>query len=91
MAIDFYCPHCGLHTLVDEPYVGQSGPCYRCGQLIQVDPSPALAASPSQVFAIAADQRFRLLLSAIVAVGIGLALTVLTLVIRLIEIGRAHV
>lgn len=87
MAIDFFCPHCGLHTLVDDPYVGQSGPCYRCGQPIQVVASPALSGfrSPASSPLIAGQQRLRLLLAAIVACGIGLALAVLMLVVRWIE------
>jgi len=39
--IPFTCPHCGLQTSVDERYAGQSGPCYRCGQMVTVPGGPA--------------------------------------------------
>jgi hypothetical protein len=42
MPVPFACPHCGRQTLVPEQYVGQSGPCAGCGQMITV----ALPGSP---------------------------------------------
>ncbi len=39
MPIHFICPHCGATTDVADQYVGQTGPCVRCGKTITV-PSP---------------------------------------------------
>jgi hypothetical protein len=36
MAIPFGCPHCGLQTLVEDEYAGESGPCASCGKQITV-------------------------------------------------------
>jgi len=36
MPIPFSCPHCGLETLVDDEYAGESGPCATCGKVITV-------------------------------------------------------
>lgn len=36
MPIPFACPHCGLETLVDDEYAGESGPCASCEQEITV-------------------------------------------------------
>ncbi len=38
MSVAFACPHCGRQTLVDDRYVGQSGPCSGCGQSVTVVP-----------------------------------------------------
>ena len=45
MPIQFQCPHCGLKTLVDERFAGQTGPCRQCGKAVTV-PYPAAAAGP---------------------------------------------
>jgi len=45
MPILFTCPHCGLQTNVGEEYVGQSGPCARCGQTVTVPGSYQMAGS----------------------------------------------
>lgn len=39
MPVPFTCPHCGRQTIVPEQFVGQSGPCVGCGQMITV-PAP---------------------------------------------------
>lgn len=36
MSVLFACPHCHAETVVDDSYVGQSGPCATCGRLITV-------------------------------------------------------
>jgi hypothetical protein len=36
MPLSFSCPHCGLETLVDDEFAGQSGPCAGCGKDITV-------------------------------------------------------
>ena len=36
MPIHFTCPHCGTTTEVADQYVGQTGPCVRCGKTITV-------------------------------------------------------
>jgi hypothetical protein len=38
MPISFTCPHCGHQTLVHDQYVGQSGPCAGCHQIVTVAP-----------------------------------------------------
>lgn len=44
MTIPVTCPHCGHNTQVSEEFVGQSGPCAKCGQTFTVPPP---AGSPS--------------------------------------------
>jgi hypothetical protein len=41
MPISFACPHCGLQTMVQDQYLGQSGPCAGCGQTVTVGPACA--------------------------------------------------
>lgn len=36
MPFPFVCPHCGLETLVDDEFAGQSGPCASCGKNVTV-------------------------------------------------------
>lgn len=36
MEITFTCPHCGEVTLIDESFIGQSGPCRRCDAIVTV-------------------------------------------------------
>ncbi len=43
MPILFTCPHCGLQTHVGDEYVGQSGPCARCGNVVTVPRSYEMA------------------------------------------------
>lgn len=40
MPFPFTCDHCGMETLVDDEFAGQSGPCAGCGRLINVPYSP---------------------------------------------------
>jgi hypothetical protein len=40
MPVHFSCPHCGLETLVDDEFAGQSGPCAGCGKEIRVPFAP---------------------------------------------------
>lgn len=46
MPIDFTCPHCGHKSTVADQYAGQSGPCGKCGQTIQIPGTPG-GAPPS--------------------------------------------
>ncbi len=49
MPLPFNCPHCGLETLVDDEFAGQSGPCAGCGKSIVVPfPVGGPAAMPSR-------------------------------------------
>ncbi len=34
--VRFTCPHCAATTLVEEQFVGQSGPCAGCGQTVTI-------------------------------------------------------
>jgi hypothetical protein len=47
MPISFTCPHCGTTTDVAEQYAGQSGPCARCGKLINIPGAPPMDAGYS--------------------------------------------
>ncbi len=50
MPIEFTCPHCGATTRVADQYIGQSGPCRQCGQIITVTPAGAVPGyAPAQV------------------------------------------
>jgi hypothetical protein len=46
MPIPFTCPYCGLQSNVADQFAGQSGPCSRCGNTINV---PGGAAGPGGV------------------------------------------
>jgi prepilin-type processing-associated H-X9-DG protein len=39
MPILFTCPHCASETLVEDAYLGQTGPCATCGRLVTVEGS----------------------------------------------------
>ena len=47
MPIPFACRHCGLETIVDDEYAGESGPCAACGKEITVPWRPAATAVTS--------------------------------------------
>jgi len=47
MPMEFTCPHCGHSTMVADQYIGQTGPCAQCGQMITVTP-PAGAPAPGR-------------------------------------------
>ena len=36
MPVPFTCPHCGAETSVSEEFLGTTGPCARCGQMISI-------------------------------------------------------
>ncbi len=72
MPINFTCPHCGATTQVADQYVGQSGPCARCGKIITV-PLPGGMSPP---FDIAAPPRRGLGTGAIVAIVLAVVLVV---------------
>jgi len=38
MPMEFSCPHCGVTTVVGDEYIGQTGPCAQCGQMITIVP-----------------------------------------------------
>lgn len=47
MPLSFTCPHCDYTSLVDDRYVGQSGPCAACGKVVTVErPAPSSLSSP---------------------------------------------
>ncbi len=59
MPVPFTCPHCGHQTLVHDQYVGQSGPCAGCGQMVTV---PRPGAPPPAFRPLGEDPGIRLLL-----------------------------
>ncbi len=36
MPLEFTCPHCRGRTLVDDKFLGHTGPCYQCGKTVTV-------------------------------------------------------
>jgi hypothetical protein len=52
MLTAFTCPHCGRETVVDQQYLGKSGPCAGCGQTVTVGPARAHFAPPEENAAI---------------------------------------
>ena len=60
MPVPFTCPHCGHQTLVQDQYVGQSGPCAGCGQMVTV--LPPYAVPPSSFEPLGENAGIRLLL-----------------------------
>ena len=72
MPINFTCPHCGATTQVADQYVGQSGPCARCGKIITV-PLPGGMSPPID---IATPPRRGLGTGAIVAIVLAVVLVV---------------
>ena len=45
MPLSFTCPHCSYKSLVDDRYVGQSGPCAACGKTVMIDGAEPLSAT----------------------------------------------
>ena len=39
MPVSFTCPHCGKTTSVSEEYLGRTGPCGACGNMITITQS----------------------------------------------------
>ena len=68
MAIEFFCPHCGLETFVEEEIAGQSGACRGCGELVTV-PIQLL----DQEFPPLQEERKQELLHALFGMGAGRA------------------
>lgn len=48
MPIPFACPHCGHQVMVADQYIGQTGPCARCGQSVTITSTPSFAAGGPQ-------------------------------------------
>lgn len=44
MPLEFTCPYCHARTVVDEEYLGLSGPCFQCGKTIAVPLKPTESA-----------------------------------------------
>ncbi|MGE3408814.1 MAG: DUF1559 domain-containing protein [Pirellulales bacterium] len=44
MPIPFTCPYCGHQVMVADQYIGQTGPCARCGQAVTITSTPAIGA-----------------------------------------------
>ncbi len=40
MPLSFTCPNCNYTSLVDDQFVGQSGPCASCGKVVTVESPP---------------------------------------------------
>jgi hypothetical protein len=40
MPLEFTCPHCNGRTLVDDDYLGHTGPCFQCGKSVTVPLRP---------------------------------------------------
>lgn len=55
MEISFTCPHCGEVTLIDESFIGQTGPCRRCDAIVTV-PKPFALQSPFDETASVRDE-----------------------------------
>jgi hypothetical protein len=45
MPLEFTCPHCQARTVVDEEYLGLSGPCFQCGKTVSVPLKPTASAA----------------------------------------------
>ncbi|MGE3408813.1 MAG: DUF1559 domain-containing protein [Pirellulales bacterium] len=46
MPVPFTCPHCGHASQVADQYLGQTGPCASCGQMVTIGASPGLSSPP---------------------------------------------
>lgn len=47
MPLEFTCPFCHARTVVDEEYLGLSGPCFQCGKIVAVPLKPSASAAES--------------------------------------------
>ncbi|MBI1900661.1 MAG: hypothetical protein HYS13_06065 [Planctomycetia bacterium] len=75
MPVPFTCPHCGQQTFVDDQYVGQTGPCGRCGQTVTigaqaVGPAPSGGGSAALVIGIVVAGVVLVLILGGIAVGV---------------------
>ncbi|GIW93858.1 MAG: hypothetical protein KatS3mg110_1899 [Pirellulaceae bacterium] len=48
MPFRYACPHCGIETLVDDRYEGQSGPCAGCGLTVVIERPRPVRQLPTQ-------------------------------------------
>jgi hypothetical protein len=80
MPLPFSCPHCGLETLVDDEFAGQSGPCAGCGKTVAI---PYVARSPAAPSADTTGVSRRMVALVVVA-SIAAASVVFTLLITLV-------
>jgi hypothetical protein len=60
MPVSFTCPHCGHQTLVHDQYIGQSGPCAGCGQVVTILQPGTMPFAPPK--SLGEDAGIRLLL-----------------------------
>lgn len=49
MPMPFTCPFCGNQVTVADQYIGQSGPCAKCGQTVTMSATPAFSATPPPI------------------------------------------
>ncbi len=48
MPLEFTCPHCQARTVVDEEYLGLSGPCFQCGKIVVVPLKPSASMAENE-------------------------------------------
>ncbi|GIW98466.1 MAG: hypothetical protein KatS3mg111_1799 [Pirellulaceae bacterium] len=101
MQFRFTCPYCFHKTLVDQRYVGQSGPCVGCGKQVTVVPPPDYAAEQHDAPAVGSTEvqhpsvgrrkgvgRLLVRLLPLVIVGLGLSLMVGVAIRYVIPVAR---
>jgi len=89
MPIHFSCPHCGLETLVDDEYAGQSGPCASCGKLIRI-PFESSAGGTATAVRVYTQRRKTPVLTIVMLVLGGIAAAVLAISIALVILFPAY-
>lgn len=78
MPLEFTCPHCGGRTLVDDDYLGHSGPCFQCGKPVTVPLRPLEA---PQAAAEHRQRNRQMWLSSVLVVLAGIVTGVITVVL----------
>ena len=69
MPAHFTCPHCGHETVVDDQYLGQTGPCVMCGRTVTVGEASLVPAVSSKRWHVRVLFGLSALLAAVAMVG----------------------
>ena len=69
MALLFACPYCKTETMIDDAYVGQSGPCAICGRIVAVPQQQVPTKTPGVVMAKPPAQTGQIIMLIAVVIG----------------------
>jgi hypothetical protein len=72
MTVLFTCPYCGTQTVVEDHYVGVSGPCVTCAKMVTVTPDETMRRRPLDVSRLEdATRSVRMMLVVLMLAAVG--------------------